>query len=338
MRGLPEALPLALVALGDTDTLDLTELLGPARRWRTRTPFGLTRHPKRRGGKTVDGLEDQYAASSPRADFPTPTASGRSVVHGSNTGAHDPASRALRLRMPSVSNSSSTCSEAHSLSAPSATSDSGCSSLTSVEREPRSHPCPHAERACVLPEDSHTSSGLTRASRTAPTPPKARFVHRTRATSSAAACPQPDQLGRAETPRAPSLTMSSERLGLIAKVDLLESQRATASCRSSTNTGRPSQRAATLGAGADTALRPGPLFCGSRLPRRSRRGLLLPRPALATASRSPPARRAERSPPLAELRANAARDQAPPPLVDSPKCPRCSLVGTLPPDEVNLLS
>jgi CRISPR-associated protein Cas1 len=40
---------------------------------------------------------------------------------------------------------------------------------------------------------------------------------------------------------------------------------------------------------------------------------------------------------LAELRASAARPTPPPPLVDSPKCPRCSLVGICLPDEVNLL-
>ncbi|MCW5802249.1 MAG: CRISPR-associated endonuclease Cas1 [Deltaproteobacteria bacterium] len=40
---------------------------------------------------------------------------------------------------------------------------------------------------------------------------------------------------------------------------------------------------------------------------------------------------------LAELRASAARDEAPPPLVDSPKCPRCSLAGICLPDETNLL-
>jgi CRISPR-associated protein Cas1 len=40
---------------------------------------------------------------------------------------------------------------------------------------------------------------------------------------------------------------------------------------------------------------------------------------------------------LSELRANAARDEAPPPLVDSPKCERCSLVGLCLPDEVNAL-
>jgi CRISPR-associated protein Cas1 len=40
---------------------------------------------------------------------------------------------------------------------------------------------------------------------------------------------------------------------------------------------------------------------------------------------------------LAELRVSAARAEPPPPLVDSPKCPRCSLVGICLPDEINLL-
>lgn len=40
---------------------------------------------------------------------------------------------------------------------------------------------------------------------------------------------------------------------------------------------------------------------------------------------------------IAELRVNAAADGPPPPLVDSPKCPRCSLVGICLPDEVGLL-
>lgn len=40
---------------------------------------------------------------------------------------------------------------------------------------------------------------------------------------------------------------------------------------------------------------------------------------------------------LADLRRSAGRDTPPPPLVDSPKCPRCSLVGICLPDEVNLL-
>ncbi|HXF83666.1 MAG TPA: CRISPR-associated endonuclease Cas1 [bacterium] len=40
---------------------------------------------------------------------------------------------------------------------------------------------------------------------------------------------------------------------------------------------------------------------------------------------------------LDDLRRAAADPQPPPPLVDSPKCPRCSLVGICLPDEVNLL-
>ena len=39
-----------------------------------------------------------------------------------------------------------------------------------------------------------------------------------------------------------------------------------------------------------------------------------------------------------ELRAAAASPSAPPPLVDSPKCPRCSVVGICLPDETNLHS
>lgn len=41
---------------------------------------------------------------------------------------------------------------------------------------------------------------------------------------------------------------------------------------------------------------------------------------------------------LAELRKVAADEEPPPPLVDSPKCPRCSLVGICLPDEVNALA
>lgn len=41
---------------------------------------------------------------------------------------------------------------------------------------------------------------------------------------------------------------------------------------------------------------------------------------------------------VADLRVAAARNDAPPPLVDSPKCPRCSLVGICLPDETNLLA
>lgn len=41
---------------------------------------------------------------------------------------------------------------------------------------------------------------------------------------------------------------------------------------------------------------------------------------------------------VGDLREAAARPDVPPPLVDSPKCPRCSLVGICLPDETNLLT
>ncbi|MGH7200580.1 MAG: CRISPR-associated endonuclease Cas1, partial [Planctomycetaceae bacterium] len=40
---------------------------------------------------------------------------------------------------------------------------------------------------------------------------------------------------------------------------------------------------------------------------------------------------------IADFRRTAAEGKLPPPLVDSPKCPRCSLVGICLPDETNLL-
>jgi len=40
---------------------------------------------------------------------------------------------------------------------------------------------------------------------------------------------------------------------------------------------------------------------------------------------------------LVELRAMAEGGEIPPPLIDSPKCPRCSLVGVCLPDEMNIL-
>lgn len=41
---------------------------------------------------------------------------------------------------------------------------------------------------------------------------------------------------------------------------------------------------------------------------------------------------------LGQVRVAAAQPVAPPPLVDSPKCPRCSLVGICLPDETNTLA
>lgn len=55
----PEPFRVALVALGPAEELAFPPALGPSARWRTLTPFMMPRHPKRRRGRVVDGVEDQ---------------------------------------------------------------------------------------------------------------------------------------------------------------------------------------------------------------------------------------------------------------------------------------
>lgn len=74
LRDAPEPLLVALVALGRTDELDLPSLLGPSRRWRSLTPFGLPRHPKRRGGRVVETPEEQIHRELAARDLPEPSA------------------------------------------------------------------------------------------------------------------------------------------------------------------------------------------------------------------------------------------------------------------------
>lgn len=59
LREVPEPLRCALTALGTPNQLELPRLTGPALSWRSLTPFGLVRHPKRRNGRVVDSAQDQ---------------------------------------------------------------------------------------------------------------------------------------------------------------------------------------------------------------------------------------------------------------------------------------
>lgn len=68
--GIQGGFPCALTALGAEDDLDLPRLLGPARSWRSLTPFGLVRHPKRRAGELVDSAEDQVRRELAHRGFP----------------------------------------------------------------------------------------------------------------------------------------------------------------------------------------------------------------------------------------------------------------------------
>lgn len=69
-----EPLRLVLTALGDVETLRLPDLVGPAQRWRSLTPFGLVRHPKRRGGRVVDSPEEQIVRELTLRGKPVPVA------------------------------------------------------------------------------------------------------------------------------------------------------------------------------------------------------------------------------------------------------------------------
>ena len=65
-------LHVALAALGDEHELRLPEVLGPAREWTSLTPFALVRHPKKRHGEIVDGLEEQVIRELAHRSFPEP--------------------------------------------------------------------------------------------------------------------------------------------------------------------------------------------------------------------------------------------------------------------------
>lgn len=81
LRGIGDPLLLALTAVGTPETLALPELLGPSMCWRSLTPFGLVRHPKRRGGALQDGPEDQVRLELARRGLPDPV--GVSLERGS---------------------------------------------------------------------------------------------------------------------------------------------------------------------------------------------------------------------------------------------------------------
>lgn len=71
LHELPD-LQCALASLGDPSELALPELLGPAATWRSLTPFGLVRHPKRRGARVIDGHEDQVRRELRHRGLPDP--------------------------------------------------------------------------------------------------------------------------------------------------------------------------------------------------------------------------------------------------------------------------
>lgn len=141
------------------------------------------------------------------------------------------------------------------------------------------------------------------------------------------------------SPQSTSVTVSSERLGLIARVDLLETGAEGAVVPVELKRGRP------RGGDGPPLWEPELVqLCAQALILRDA-GHVVPHAEVSFAE-TRTRHSIELTPELeqrtlaavAELRANAARGVPPPPLVDSPKCPRCSLVGICLPDEVNALA
>ncbi|MGO9321071.1 MAG: CRISPR-associated endonuclease Cas1 [Solirubrobacteraceae bacterium] len=139
-----------------------------------------------------------------------------------------------------------------------------------------------------------------------------------------------------EPPPSSAVTVSSERLGLIAKVDLLEARDGMVV---------PVEYKRGSPRSADSPLWEPELvqLCAQVLILRDT-GYQVPH-AETYFARTRTRHRIEITQELIDqtmaaieqLRADSARDEPPAPLVDSPKCPRCSLVGICLPDEVNAL-
>jgi CRISPR-associated endonuclease Cas1/CRISPR-associated protein Cas4 len=162
-----------------------------------------------------------------------------------------------------------------------------------------------------------------------------RSVHR-RVDKPAGALPPPEELPAEEKLHARSITLSSNRLGLIAKMDLVETDEGFVIPVDYKRGKRPH---VALGAYDPERVQ----LCAQALileehGYRVREGVLY-----FAASRErvrvqlDDDLRAQTRNAIDGLRLVAAGGTIPPPLVDSPKCPRCSLVGICLPDEVNFL-
>lgn len=163
------------------------------------------------------------------------------------------------------------------------------------------------------------------------------FVHR-RVDRPRATPPEPSEREEEgeDPPPSTSVELSSERLGVIAKVDLLEPRGKTV-VPVEYKRGRPREGESPLWkpelvqlCSHVLLLRDGGYAVDHAevyfAETRTRHRIEVSDELVATTLAA-----------IVELRANAAADGAPPPLVDSPKCPRCSLVGICLPDEVSLL-
>lgn len=137
--------------------------------------------------------------------------------------------------------------------------------------------------------------------------------------------------------QATSLTLSSERLGVVARIDRVE-RRDGVTVPVETKHGRPRRGSMPVWPPELAQIAAQALLLrehGHDVPHaiayfpetRGRHRIEIPPDAEEWLARL-----------VAEIRTNARAGTPPPPLVDSPKCPRCSLVGVCLPDETNLLA
>jgi len=149
--------------------------------------------------------------------------------------------------------------------------------------------------------------------------------------------PPPTEGGDAERPASTAVEIGSERLGIVARIDLLEVH-GDSVIAVEFKSGKPRDGDSVLWPPEQIQLCAQVLLlrdAGYRVERaqvwfaatRTRHDVPIEEDLIAQTLAA-----------INDLRASAAREEAPPPLVDSPKCPRCSLVGLCLPDELNLLN
>jgi CRISP-associated protein Cas1 len=161
------------------------------------------------------------------------------------------------------------------------------------------------------------------------------FVHR-RVDDQAGAVPSPDEFGDGGRIHARSISIGSDRLGAVAKIDLLEGEDGCVTPidykRGSPpdNTERSWEPERVQLCLQGLLLRENGYTCEEGI-------LYYAEPQERVTIPFSGDLIARTLDLLSEARRTAENGQIPPPLVNSPKCPRCSLVGICLPDEVNLL-
>ena len=137
--------------------------------------------------------------------------------------------------------------------------------------------------------------------------------------------------------QAMSLILSSERLGLVARIDRVE-RRGGETVPVETKHGHPRRGAAPVWPPELAQIAVQALLLREHSHTVPHAEVYFPETRGRHRVEIPPDAEEWVTRLVAEIRTNAAQPMPPAPLIDSPKCPRCSLVGICLPDETNLLA